>query len=259
MTPSRLAFVQEFEQQLSSYPLRQWFDTARTREAELQAFRDPDSLRRFLHSPERVNSQKPEIWRALVTSVQLDRTPEAVVFVLGLLEPALGHLTDNFDEVELDPDDLWQETVACALRALANPKLLKRRAPLVGLVKDTLKHLCFQLRNEFAHAQKQAPLLDLSYEPNLEDGVDGEILLAQWCRRAGVTVKDRALIFATRTRGIPLGELVPAQSRSYYRLWKRRHRAEVRLSLLVRPETDAGPPDANSMSKIDPKNRLFKG
>jgi len=236
MSPSRLAFAQEFERQLNSYPLRQWFELARSHEAGLQAFIDPESLRRFLHSEE-ADRRKPEIWRALVRSLQLHQAEGARMFVLGLLEPVLGHLVDTFDDVELEPDDLWQEIIACALQALANPRLPERRQVLAGLIKDTYKHLCIWLRREFAKAEGEAPLLDQSYDANLDealDGVDGEVLLAEWCRRACVTSSDRDLIFATRIGGIPLSQLAPARSRPYNRRLRRRDRAERRLGLWLR-------------------------
>ena len=236
MTPSRLAFVQEFERQLNSYPLRQWFELARSHEAGLHAFIDPESLRRFLHSEE-ADCRKPEIWRGLVRSLQLHQAEGARLFVLGLLEPVLGHLMDNFGEVELEPNDLWQEIIACALQALANPRLPERRQVLAGLVKDTYKYLCIWLRREFAKAEGEAPLLDQSYDVNFDealDGIEGQVLLAEWCRRAGVTSRDRDLIFATRIGGIPLSQLAPARTRPYNRWLRRRDRAERRLSLWLR-------------------------
>jgi hypothetical protein len=99
---------------------------------------------------------------------------------------------------------------------------------LAGLVKDTYKFLCQWLRREFAATEGGAQLLDLSYEPNW-DGNDGELLLELWCGRAHITSRDQGLILATRVRGVPLSELAPAQSRPYYRLRKRRSRAEARL------------------------------
>jgi hypothetical protein len=231
MTPIRLAFVQEFERQLTSYPLRQWFETARSNEAGLQAIADPDSLRRFLHSEE-VDARKPEIWRALVNSFQLDPTSPARLFIVGLLEPVLGHLTDSFDEVELDPDDLWQETVASALEALRNPKLPKRREVLAGLVKDTYKYLCIWLRDEFAKGEQEAPLLELSYEVDFEnrpESTDLEILLAHWCLQARVDPTAVGLIRATRLDGKKLSRFAPARSPAYDRLRHARSVAERRL------------------------------
>jgi len=231
MSPSRLAFVQEFERQLSSPALRAWFDGVRCRDLALAEFGDPSALRRFLHSDEGLDPRKPEIWRTLVRELQAERTPEAVTFVLGLLEPALGGLIDGFKSRDLDRDDLWQEAVACALRALSNPRVTGRRAVLVGLVLDTWSGLRWWLRAEFAQTKHQRLLADVPYMPDLDgpDGNDEEELLAVWCRAAHIDGADAALISAARLSGLPLSRLAPAQSRTYHRLWKRRQAAEVRL------------------------------
>src|SRR5438105_4943967 len=147
MTPSRLAFLHQFERDLDSIFLRDWFVRARKREPVLDEFIDPVTLRGFLQTEER-DPRKPQIWRALVRSVQMDPAPGAKLFVLGLLEPALSHLIDKVDAFDLDGDDLWHQMLACALQALANPQLPERRVVLVGLVKDTYKLLCVWLRRE---------------------------------------------------------------------------------------------------------------
>ena len=227
MTPSRLAFVQQFERELGSISLRQWFEALRRREPAIEGFVDPAALRGLLHTEDR-DSRKPQIWRALVRSVQVDPLPEAKLFVLGLLEPALGHLIDKVDEFDLDGDDLWQQTLVCALRALANPRLGERRQVLAGLVKDTYKLLCGWLRRELNESQGDASIADLTVEPDLE-GAEADFLLAIWCRRAGVTSRDQHLIRATRIQGIPLSQLAAHGSAAYNRLKLRRYRAERRL------------------------------
>jgi hypothetical protein len=232
MTPSRLAFVQEFEQQLTSDPITQWFDTARRHEPSLEGFAHPASLRQFLHLPKRVSSEKPEIWRALVRSLQLDRTPGAVVFVLGLLEPALGRLADGLEVTGLDVDDLWQETVACALKALANPRLPRRDAVLAGLVWDTFKHLCPWLENNLDHIQRAAPLLEAPYEPDFEqrpEWHDEEAVLGEWGPRAGVAQGAIELIVATRLNGKHLSQLAPSRTPAYDRLRRLRTGGERKL------------------------------
>lgn len=227
MTPSRLAFVQQFERELGSISLRQWFEALRRREPAIEGFVDPAALRGLLHTEDR-DSRKPQIWRALVRSVQVDPLPEAKLFVLGLLEPALGHLIDKVDEFDLDGDDLWQQTVVCALRALANPRLGERRQVLAGLVKDTYKLLCGWLRRELNESQGDASIADLTVEPDLE-GAEADFLLAIWCQRAGVTSRDQHLIRATRIQAIPLSQLAAHGSAAYNRLKLRRYRAERRL------------------------------
>jgi hypothetical protein len=227
MVPSRLAFLQEFERNLGSICLRNWFESARQREPVLKEFVDPVTLRGFLQTEER-DPRKPQIWRALVRSVQMDQSPEAKLVVLGLLEPALGHMIDRVDEFDLDGDDLWQQTIACALRALANPQLPERRVVLVGLVKDTYKLLCVWLRRELTEVKGDESLSDLTVEPDLE-GTEADFLLAVWCRRAGVTSRDKELIRATRIQGIPLSQLAAPGSPTYNRLRLRRYRAERRL------------------------------
>ena len=64
MVPSRLAFLQEFERELDSISLRDWFESARKREPVLDEFSDPVALRSFLQTDER-DPRKPQIWRAL--------------------------------------------------------------------------------------------------------------------------------------------------------------------------------------------------
>ena len=227
MVPSRLAFLQEFERDLDSISLRDWFVSARKREPVLDEFIDPVTLRGFLQTEER-DPRKPQIWRALARSVQMDPAREAKLFLLGLLEPALGHLIDKVDELDLDGDDLWQQTVACALRALANPRLGERRQVLAGLVKDTYKLLCGWLRRELNESQGEASIADLTVEPDLE-GTEADFLLAVWCRRAGVTSRDKELIRATRIQGMSLSQLAVPRSPIYNRLFSRRYRAEQRL------------------------------
>jgi hypothetical protein len=232
MSSSRPAFVQEFERQLSSRALREWFEAVRRRDGALADFSDPSALRRFLHSHERADSRKPEIWRTLVRELQAERTPEAVTFVLGLLEPALGRLIGGVNSGELDADDLWHEAIRSALQALGNPRLCERKEVLAGLVRDTLKHLCVWLRTEFSKAEDEAPLLELAYQADFDQGLEHrneELLLTDWCRRAGVKLDNAALIFATRLTGSPLSRLAPAQSRTYWRLSKRRRAGEARL------------------------------
>lgn len=242
MSPSRLALVREFEQQLGSYPLRLWFETERKREAVLQAFPDPDALHRFLHSEE-ADRRKPEIWRALVRSWQLHEAAAARLFILGLLEPVLGHLTDNLDKVDLDPDDLWQETIGCALRALANPKLPERREVLAGLVKDTYKYLCAWLRCEFAKREGEAPLLDLSYEQDFEarpESTDLETLLAHWGLQARISPAALEVIRATRLDAKKLSLFAPARSPAYDRLRHARSVAERRLDAWLSRRASSG-------------------
>src|ERR1700737_454531 len=126
MVPSRLAFLQKFERELGSISLRDWFESARKREPVLDEFSDPVALRGFLQTKER-DPRKPQIWPALVRSFHIH--PEPVrLFLLGLLEPALGHLMDKVAGDNLDAEDLWQETMTCALTALSNPQLPNRRA-----------------------------------------------------------------------------------------------------------------------------------
>jgi hypothetical protein len=244
MSSSRLAFVQDFEYQLASPILGRWFDALRHRNtALLREFPDPSALRCFLQAPEPADSRKPEIWQAMVRRLQVDRTPEAVTFLLGLLEPALGALVDGFARHDLDAEDLWQEALTCALEALANPKLAGREAVLVGLVLDTFKGLCVWLRRELTQTEEEAPLLsDFPYETSFEEvgeGADEEPVLAEWCRRAQVGSMSAELLFATGVEGIRLGRLAPSESRTYDRLQQRRARAEKRLkSWLLRQGKD---------------------
>jgi hypothetical protein len=244
MSSSRLAFMQEFEFQLVSPTLGRWFEALRHRNPTLlREFPDPAALRRFLQAPEPADASKPEIWRALVRRLQGDRTPEAVIFLLGLLEPALGALVDGFAGPDLDAEDLWQEALACALKALANPKLAGREAVLAGLVLDTFKGLCVWLRRELTQLDEEAPLLiDSPYETSFKEvgeGADEERVFAEWCRRAQVSIRSAEVIFATRVQEARLGRLAPPQSPTYYSLWKRQRRGERRLkSWLLRQGKD---------------------
>jgi DNA-directed RNA polymerase specialized sigma24 family protein len=231
MTPRRLALVHEFERELRSPTLRDWFDALRPQEAALEEFSHPIALREFLHSPD-IDVRKPEIWRALVRGGQRRGSPEATLFLIGLLEPALGRLVDRFQARDLDADDLWQEAVGGALRALGNPKLPERQVVLVGIVRDTLKHLCRWVRIELSKAEEEAPLFRVTYQTNFDallDGVNGEALLVDWCRRAGISSADMSLVLTTRILGFPLSRYAQARSRPYERLLKRRSRAEARL------------------------------
>ncbi len=261
MSPSRLALVQEFERQLSSPALREWFDAVRSRDLALAPFGAPSALRRFLHSHDGTDVTKPEIWRTLIRALQADWTPEAVTFVLGLVEPALGKLVDRFTGEDLDADDLWQEAVRGALQTLREPRAPERRAVLAGLVRDIWKFLCAWLRVEFSSSEAEAPLLGLTYQANFDealDGIHGEGLLADWCRRARISAGDAAVISATRIAGLPLSHAASARSRLYERLLKRRHRAEARLRRWLIHEGRLAA-NENPMSEIDPENRPFKG
>src|SRR5713226_2958932 len=233
MTPSRLAFMQEFERQLTSQALNRWFEAIRCRDTSLARFPTPAALSSFLRSTHRGDGSKPEIWRTLVKELQSHRTPEAVMFVVGLLEPALGALIDRFNTSDLDPDDLWQEAIACAIEALVNPKVVGRNFLLGGLKLDTFYRLRHWLRAEFRKSKKEAPLFDeLAYLQPLDDAsgtTNEELLLADWCRRARIKPRVAALIFATRVEGLPLSHLAPHGSRRYRRLQKRITRAEARL------------------------------
>jgi len=187
MVPSRLAFLQEFERDLDSISLRDWFESARKREPGLDECSDPVALRRFLQTDER-DPREPQIWRALVRSVHAQPEP-ARLFVLGLLEPAFGHLLDKFAGDDLDGEDLWQETISCALAALSNPRLPKRPAVLAGLQLDTFYHLRRRLRGELSSAKNAAPLLEEMSAPGRSqprDTPDGVTVLARRCRQAGI-------------------------------------------------------------------------
>lgn len=234
MAPSRLAFRQEVELDLRSEPLRRWFEVTREGEHALQRFDDPVALRRFLHSDE-TDRRKPQIWQALVRSVHRNLQPHAMLFILGLLEPKLGKLVDDRRKADLEPEDLWQETVTCALHALANPGIAERHEVLAGVVLDTYKRLCTWLGAEFTQLNEEAPLLNLSYETTFEppDFSDEETLLVEWCQRAGVNRDDAALILAIRLREWSIKDFAPAHSRLYYRLWKRWARAEARLKAWI--------------------------
>jgi len=238
MTPSRLAFLQEFERDLDSISLRDWFVRARKREPVLDEFIDPVTLRAFLQTEER-DPRKPQIWRALVRSFHLNPAP-ARLFVLGLLDPALGHLMDKFDGDELDEEDLWQETITCALAALSNPRLPARPEVLAGLRLDTFYQLRRRLREELSQARNAAPLLEEMSAPSRSqprDTTDEVTVLARLCRRAGVGKEGFALIRLTRLQQTPLTELAPNRSPMYQRLKRRRATAERRIEswLLAHP------------------------
>ncbi len=230
MVPSRLAFRLEFERELDSIALRHWFETARKREPALNEFIDPVTLRGFLQTEER-DPRKPQIWRALVRSVHLHPDP-ARLFVLGLLEPALAHLMDRFAGDDLDEEDLWQETITCALAALSNPRLAKRPAVLAGLQLDTFYQLRRRLRGELSRAKNAVPLLEEMSAPSQSQPrvtSDEETVLASLCRRAGVGKEGFALIRLTRLQQTPLTELARHLSPEYHRLYRRRAAAERRL------------------------------
>jgi len=230
MVPSRLAFLHEFERDLDSMCLRNWFEEARQREPVLNEFIYPATLRAFLQTEER-DPRKPQIWRALVRSFHLNPAP-ARLFVLGLLDPALGHLMDKFDGDELDDEDLWQETITCALAALSNPRLPTRPEVLAGLRLDTFYQLRRRLREELSQARNAAPLLEEMSAPSgsqTRDTTDEVTVLARLCRRAGVGKEGFALIRLTRLQQTPLTELAPNRSPMYQRLKRRRATAERRI------------------------------
>ena len=242
MVPSRLAFLQVFDCDLSSGSLRTWFEVARDNDAALADFADPAALRAFLHTDDHDN-RKPHVWRALVRSFQINPEP-AKIFVLGLLEPALRHLIDKLEGLELDPDDLWQEAITCALQSLGNPRLPRRRVVLLGLVKDTQKLLSAAVRREVREAKGDDGLLDVTINADLE-GPEADFMLAVWCRRAGVSKKDEDLIRVTRIQRLQLTRLAAHGSSAYNRLKLRRHRAEQRLRTWVMHNTSGS--SENSM------------
>src|SRR5438552_5842558 len=210
MTPSHLAFLQEFERELGATSLRDWFVSARKREPVLDEFIDPATLRGFLQTEER-DPRKPQIWRALVRSFHLNPEP-ARLFVLGLLDPALDHLMDKFAGDDLDEEDLWQETITCALAALSNPRLPKRPAVLAGLQLDTFSLLRRRLMGELSQAKNSTPLLEDMSAPSRSKPqltTDDVTVLARLCRRAGVSKQRFELILLTRLQHIPLPELAP--------------------------------------------------
>jgi hypothetical protein len=231
MSPSRAAFLYEFERLLSSPGLREWFDLIRRRHPCLSGVGDPVALRRFLHTRDK-SPRKPEIWRALVIELQAHWTPDAVTFVLALLEPGLGALVDRLAGQAVDPDDLWQGAVCHALEALANPRVPYRNAVLSGLLKDTFFQLRWWLGAELVRSSYEVPLGDSAPEREWDDVVDPldeEALLADWCRSAGITPVDTALILDTRLNGVRLPSMLPPDD--YTRLPKRRQRAETRLKI----------------------------
>ena len=239
MVPSRLAFLQEFERDLDSICLRNWFEEARHREPVLNEFIYPATLRAFLQTEER-DPRKPQIWRALVRSFHLNPAP-ARLFVLGLLDPALGHLMDKFDGDELDEEDLWQETITCALAALSNPRLPTRPQVLAGLRLDTFYQLRRRLREELSQARNAAPLLEEMSAPSRSKPqvtTDDVTVLAKLCRRAGVGKEGFTLIRLTRLQQTPLTELAPHLSAAYYRLFRRRAAAEKRLDAWLAAHLD---------------------
>jgi hypothetical protein len=232
MNPSRLAFVQQFERELDAPSLLDWFGALRDQEPSLGEFANPSVLRRFLHDAD-IDARKPEVWRALVSGVAPSRSAHATTYVLGLLEPSLGRLVDEFVS-GFDPDDLWQEALSGALRALRNPRLPQRKEVLAGLTRDTRKHLYAWLRLEITKQEGETPLLGLAYETKFEealDGVHGETLLADWCRHARIASDDASIISSTRIAGRRLSDLAPVRSALYERLKKRRNRAEGRLKM----------------------------
>jgi hypothetical protein len=231
MSPSRAAFLSEFGRLLSSPGLREWFDLIRRNHSCLSGVGDPVALRRFLHTRDK-DPRKPEIWRVLVIELQAHWTPDAATFVLGLLEPGLGALVDRLAGQAVDPDDLWQEAVSHALEALANPRVPHRNAVLSGVLKDTFSRLRWWLGAELARSRCEVPLGDSPPERDWDevvDPLDEEALLADWCRSAGITPEDTALILDTRLNGVRLPSVLPRDE--YARLRKRRHRAETRLKL----------------------------
>ncbi len=149
-------------------------------------------------------------------------------------------MIDKVDEFELDGDELWQQTIACALQALANPQLPERRVVLVGLVKDTYKLLCVWLRRELTEPKADWSLLNFSINANFEEP-EANFLLTTWCRRAGITRRDQELIRATRIQGMSLSQLAVPRSPIYNRLFSRRYRAEQRLKAwLLKTDVETG-------------------
>jgi DNA-directed RNA polymerase specialized sigma24 family protein len=230
MVPIRLAFRQEFERDLKSTSLRDWFERMRDREPLLHEFADPETLCRFVQAKGR-HPSKPQIWRALVRSFQIDPAP-ARTFLLGVLEPVLDHLMDRFTGDDLDAEDLWQETITCAVAALSNPRLSNRRAVLVGLLLDTFHELRHWLRRELSRAKNVDSLPEELSAPSRtapRGTADEEDLLAAFCRQAGVSHGAFELIRVTRLQQTPLTELAPHRSAAYERLKWRRRVAERRL------------------------------
>ena len=235
MVPSRLAFLQEFERDLDSICLRHWFETARKREPALDEFIDPATLRGFLQTEER-DPRKPQIWRALVRSFQIHPEPSRL-FIVGLLEPALAHLMDKFAGDDLDEEDLWQETITCALTALSNPRLPERPAVLAGLQLDTFSLLRRRLMGELSQAKNATPLLEEMSAPSRSKPqvtTDDVTVLARLCRRARVSKERFELILLTRLQHVPLTELAPHGSAAYERLKWRRAAGEERLKSWLR-------------------------
>jgi hypothetical protein len=230
MVPTRLAFLQEFERDLDSISLSRWFESARKQDPALNEFIDPTTLREFLQTDER-DPRKPQIWRALVRSFHIDPEP-ARLFILGLLEPALGHLIDKFAGDDLDEEDLWQETITCALAALSNPRLPTRPEVLAGLRLDTFYQLRRRLRGELSQARNAVPLLEEMPAPSRSqprDTTDEVTVLARLCQRAGVGKEGFAVIRLTRLQQTALTALAPNRSPMYERLRRRRTTAERRI------------------------------
>jgi hypothetical protein len=100
------------------------------------------------------------------------------------------------------------------------------------LLKDTFSQLRWWLGAELARSKCEVPLGDSAPEPapdEVVDPLDEAALLADWCRSAGITPQDTALILDTRLNGARLPSLLPPDE--YGRLRKRRQRAETRLKL----------------------------
>ena len=251
MFTSQLAFREEFQKILVSSRLKQWFEEICAEQSALADFPDPVALRRFLRSRSSPAQRVRELWRALIRATQARRTPEAIMFILGLLQPALGAFVDKalvdgaslHDSAgdQIEAEDVWQEVVAATLNALANDRLAGRDAVLAGLVIDIRQPFRLWLRGEFDFAEYGTPLVDSPSETNF-DGVHDlaaeATVLADWCRAARISKNDAELIFQTRVAGFRLSRLAPAQSKRYYRLRKRRGRAEERLKVWLGREQE---------------------
>src|SRR6266566_4202899 len=223
MFTSQLAFREEFQKILVSSRLKHWFDEICAEQSALADFPDPVALRRFLRSRTSPVQRVRELWRALIRATQARRTPEAIIFVLGLLQPALGAFVDKalvdgaslHDSAgdQIEAEDVWQEIIAATLNALANDRVPGRPAVLAGLVIDIRQPFRLWLRGEFDCAEYGAPLVESPSETDF-DGVH-----------------DLAA-------GFRLSSLAPAQSKRYYRLRKRRGRAEERLKVWLAREQE---------------------
>jgi len=266
MFTSQVAFRQEFQETLASLTLNQWFDEIRGEQATLADFANPIALREFLRSPNSPEPRVREIWRALIRATQARRTPEAITFVLGLLQPALGAfvdkalteaaLTKNSAGEPMEAEDVWQQVVASALRALANARLPSRDVVFAGLLIDIRQPFRSWVRAQLDTVKHEAPLLDSPYDATfdgLHDLAAEASVLTDWCRAARISKKDAELIFRTRVAGFRLSRLAPAQSPRYYRLRKRRGRAESRLKAWL---VSAHAKDFASARKVDVPNHL---